>query len=526
MTSTVTTPSRPLAAGCRPRRSGPAVLSLKAPRRRSCSALASPAAEQRQSTAVPKRRPLPPSKAEEEEEVRERTTTDYSEVAAALESIYKLSPAVVEDEEEEKKAKKKKKKKQRKGTVVVRSRRMRRGRRMDLGKRVEMKQSREEGDGDGSCKHDEEERAFEEMLLREHSVSTDMGSLDWKRMKIPPVLSSAQSARLFKTMQPMQAIFQVQQSLREELQRDPTDAELAEATGLTVHQLRRRLDVGRAARNKLIKHNLRLVPYAINKYYPDMSSDERFDDLCQAGANGLITAIDRFEPKRGFRVSTYALFWIRHSIVRAMTLSNFTRFPFAMESVGNHLIAVLIVASCSNIFRSSFFFTNGNGMNHLLSFHSCMQERQEISKAREELAFELGRAPTDEEVIKRVGISQERYRDVLRMTRPTYSLHSRNRVTQEELINEVTDDEAIGVDAAGKNNTLLRLAIDDLLDSLKPKESLVIRQRFGLDGRGKRTLSEIAGNLSISREMVRKYELKALMKLKHPTRVEYLRRYM
>jgi hypothetical protein len=171
-----------------------------------------------------------------------------------------------------------------------------------------------------------------------------------------------------------------------------------------------------------MQHNLRLVPYAINKYYPDMGTDERFDDLCQAGANGLITAIDRFEPKRGFRISTYALFWIRHSIVRAMTLSSFTRFPFAMES-----------------------------------------ERQEIGKAREELAFELGRPATDEEVRRKVGISPQRYRDVLRMTRPTYSLHARNRVTQEELINEVTDDDAIGVDAGGRHNTLLRLAIDDLV---------------------------------------------------------------
>nr|CAB3460593.1 unnamed protein product [Digitaria exilis] len=488
--STVTTPHhRSLAAGRRraagPRRSGPAVLSLsKGPRRRapatSCAAVATP---EKQPTArklpPPHRPPSKPASAAAEEE-----RTDYNEVAAALESIYKLSPAVVDEEHGEgdeatKKNKNKRKGRAGRGTVIVRSRRRRRGQRMDLGKRVEMKQK--EGDAGGKR---EEEREFEEMLLREHSVSTDMGSLDWKRMKIPPVLSSAQSARLFKTMQPMKAIFEVQESLREDLQREPTDAELAEATGMSVQQLRRRLDVGRAARNKLIKHNLRLVLYAINKYYPDMANDERFDDLCQAGANGLITAIDRFEPKRGFRISTYALFWIRHSIVRAMTLSNFTRFPFAMES-----------------------------------------ERQEISKAREELAFELGRAPTDEEVIRRVGISQERYRDVLRMTKPTYSLHSRNRVTQEELINEVTDDEAIGADA-GKHNTLLRLAIDDLLDSLKPKESLVIRQRFGLDGRGKRTLSEIAGNLNISREMVRKYELKALMKLKHPTRVEYLRRYM
>uniref|UniRef100_A0A804Q3F7 RNA polymerase sigma factor sigE, chloroplastic/mitochondrial n=1 Tax=Zea mays TaxID=4577 RepID=A0A804Q3F7_MAIZE len=491
MTSTVTTPSRPLAAGSRPRRSGPAVLSLSkgggGQRRQrrlapstSCAVLASP---DKQSTA----NKLPLSSRKQEEEVEK--ATDYNEVAAALETIYKLSPAVEVEEkkrqggnEDDGGGEAKKKRKRRvagRSTVVVRSRRRRGGRRMDLGKRVEMKgaaaASREQQQGG----EEQGEREFEEMLLREHSVSTDMGSLDWKRMKIPPVLTSSQSARLFKTMQPMK------ESLREELQRDPTDAEVAEATGMTVHQLRRRLDVGRAARNKLIKHNLRLVPYALNKYYPDMGGDERFDELCQAGANGLITAIDRFEPKRGFRISTYALFWIRHSIVRAMTLSSFTRFPFAMES-----------------------------------------ERQEIGRAREELAFELGRPPTDEEVRARVGLSPQRYRDVLRMARPTYSLHARNRVTQEELIGEVTDAEAVGVDAGGKHDALLRLAIDDLLDSLKPKESLVIRQRFGLDGRGRRTLSEVAGNLSISREMVRKYELKALMKLKHPTRVEYLRRYI
>lgn len=158
-----------------------------------------------------------------------------------------------------------------------------------------------------------------------------------------------------------------------------------------------------------LQHSLRLVPYAINKYYPDMGTDERFDDLCQAGANGLITAIDRFEPKRGVRVSTYALFWIRHSVAR---------FPFATPS-----------------------------------------ERQEIGRAREE----LGRPTTDEEVRREVGISPQRYRDVLRMARPAYSLHARNRVTQEELINEVTEDEAIGVDAGGRHNSLLRLAIDDLV---------------------------------------------------------------
>ncbi|XP_047094575.1 RNA polymerase sigma factor sigE, chloroplastic/mitochondrial-like [Lolium rigidum] len=485
MTSTVTTPSRPLPAGSQRRRYRPTVLAIAGagkPRRRrapaaatSCSALAS-----KQSTAAAKL--LPPA---EVEEAAAGISTDYNEVAAALETLYQLSPTLVEDEQldQTKKATKKKRKVRKKAAakttipirkVVVKSQRPRR---MDLGKRVEMREA-------AGKEEVGEERGFEEALLREHAVSTDMGSLDWRRMKIPPVLTSAQSARLFKIVQPMKAILKVHENLQNELEREPTDVEVAEAMNMPVQRLRRCREVGRAARNKLIKHNLRLVLYAINKYYPDMTGDERFADLCQAGANGLITAIDRFDPKRGFRISTYALFWIRHSVVRAMTLSSFTRFPFAMES-----------------------------------------ERQEVNRAREELSFELGRAPTDEETMKKVGLSPARYRDVVRMTRPTYSLHSRNRVTQEELINEVTDGDAIGVDTH-KHNRLLRLAIDDLLDSLKPKESVVIRQRFGLDGRGRRTLSEIAGNLRISREMVRKYELKALMKLKHPTRVDYLRRYM
>ncbi|XP_044984750.1 RNA polymerase sigma factor sigE, chloroplastic/mitochondrial [Hordeum vulgare subsp. vulgare] len=496
MTTTVTTPtpSRPLPAGPQRRRYRPTVLAIaggsKPPRRRapaaatSCAALAAP---EKQSTATAKVAPSPapaPSAPE---------GTDYDEVAATLETLYKLSPVIVEEDGKSSKKQAATKKKRKQGrtkpaaattttptpkrTVVVRSQRRRR---MDLGKRVEM---RDQAAGKED-EHRDGERAFEEALLREHAVSTDMGSLDWRRMKIPPVLSAPQSARLFKIMQPMKAILEVQENMRSELQSEPTEAEVAEAMNMPVQRLRRLRDVGRAARNKLIKHNLRLVLYAINKYYPDMTGDERFADLCQAGANGLITAIDRFEPKRGFRISTYALFWIRHSVVRAMTLSSFTRFPFAMES-----------------------------------------ERQEINRAREELSFELGRTPTDEETMKKVGLSPARYRDVVRMTRPAYSLHSRNRVTQEELINEVTDVDAIGVDTH-KHNRLLRLAIDDLLDSLKPKESVVIRQRFGLDGRGRRTLSEIAGNLRISREMVRKYELKALMKLKHPTRVDYLRRYM
>ncbi|KAK6936720.1 RNA polymerase sigma-70 region 4 [Dillenia turbinata] len=433
---------------------------------------------------------------------------DYNEAAAKLESIYKLSPAsdVSEVEEEKGKLRRRRKRGRKSDGVeeekrnssnsslgnscnIVRNHR-RKLKRLSLDTRIAMKKNKESEviissslSGKKDAVKDENEKI--ERLVREYSVSTDLISLDWKKMRIPPVLPSSEHTWLFKLMQPLKALLQVKEGLKTRLDREPTEAELAEATNMSVVQLRRDLEVGRAARNKLIKHNLRLVLFVINKYFQEFAKGPKFPDLCQAGVKGLITAIDRFEPNRRLRLSTYSLFWIRHAIIRSMTLSSFTRVSFGLESV-----------------------------------------RVEIQRAKLELLFELHRLPTEEEIVKKVGISPERYREVMRASKPVHSLHSRHRTTQEELINGITDvDGAVGGDKR-RQPALLRLAIDDVLDSLKPKESLVIRQRYGLDGKGDRTLGEIAGNLNISREMVRKHEMKALMKLKHPARVDYLRRHI
>lgn len=82
-----------------------------------------------------------------------------------------------------------------------------------------------------------------------------------------------------------------------------------------------------------LQHNLRLVLFVINKYFQEFANGPKFQDLCQAGVKGLITAIDRFEPTRKLRLSTYSLFWIRHAIIRSLTVSNFTRVSFGLESV-------------------------------------------------------------------------------------------------------------------------------------------------------------------------------------------------
>ncbi|KAL1565523.1 hypothetical protein AAHA92_07729 [Salvia divinorum] len=409
----------------------------------------------------------------------------YNEAAAKLEYIFNQSPteAISVDEVKDRIKRRQPRSKRTEETVetekktVVRNQKKKESR-LTLEKRIALK-TKKAGEFVASSEkikhrnHDEFEKT--NRLVMDYSASSDLVSLDWKKMKIPPVLPSSEHAWLFKLMQPMKEILQVKESAQNDLGKEVTEGELASATNKSTVQMRKQLEVGRAARNKLIKHNLRLVLFVMNKYFHDFASGPRFQDLCQAGVKGLITGIDRFEPKRKFQLSTYSLFWIRHAIIRSMTLSSLTKI------------------------------------------------RADIHRTKLVLSFELQRLPTKEEIVDRVGISAERYHEVMRAAKPIFSLHAKHAVTQEELINGIKDVDGVEGDQR-RQPALLRLALDDVLDSLKPKESLVIRQRYGLDGKGDRTLGEIAGNLNISREMVRKHEMKALMKLKHPARVDYLHR--
>ncbi|KAL9256326.1 RNA polymerase sigma factor sigE, chloroplastic/mitochondrial-like protein [Drosera capensis] len=424
---------------------------------------------------------------------------DYAEAVSKLESMYKLSPsinfpdsddmdelprqghrgrrknAVIHDDVE-------------KGSVVKVVRNMdKKVKRLNLDKRIQMKKS-ENGEVISLPKMKGEVKSEDEKikeLVREYSRFTNMGSVNWKTGKMPPTLPSSEQAWLFELMQLLKVLKQAKENLRKELHREPTDYELGKAMKMTVIQLRKQMDIGIAARNKLIKHNPRLISYTMKRYFKEFAKSHYFQDLCQAGVKGLIIAIDRFDPKRNFSLSSYALFSIRHAIARQLTISNFLRIPFGLESV-----------------------------------------RSEIRKAKRELTNELNRTPTEEEIIKRAKITPERYFQVMSAFSPVRSLNRKSHlITGEELIDGIADDHD-GDSDVRKHSALHRLALDDVLDSLIPKESLVIRQRYGLDGGGDRTLGEIASNLNISREMVRKYETKALMKLKHPDRVDYLGRHI
>ncbi|KAJ9164272.1 hypothetical protein P3X46_023871 [Hevea brasiliensis] len=271
---------------------------------------------------------------------------DYNEAAAKLENLYKLSPSTDASDVDVnvligKGQRRKRKNGEGDKKAVIRTSKFvvknpaKKAKRLSLDKRIAMTKYKAEEVVTAIRKktdaEDEDEKIEE--LVRDYSASTDLVSLEWKKMKIPPVLPSTEHTWLFKLMQPMKALLQVKDRLQKKLGREPNKGELAEATNMNVEQVRKQIRVGQAARNKLIKHNLRLILFVINKYFQDFANGPRFQDLCQAGIKGLITAIDRFEPKRRFRLSTYSLFWIRHAIIRSMTLSSFTRVSFGLESV-------------------------------------------------------------------------------------------------------------------------------------------------------------------------------------------------
>eukprot|EP00249_Psilotum_nudum_P017940 c26561_g1_i1 orf=392-2086(-) len=322
-------------------------------------------------------------------------------------------------------------------------------------------------------------------LITEYGVCFCLMVGGWDNLS-RDLLSPEEENRLATIMKRTKQLQELKLRLQEDVGREPSEEEWAKAVKMDVRKLRRFITVGKAARNKFLQLNLRLVLSQACKYYK-RGMALSVPDLCQEGLKGLFLAIEKFEPKKGFRFSTYAIYWIRNSIIRAQTRSGHPlRLPFN--------VAALKIT---------------------------------IKKTTLELLLELGRAPTHEEIMQRLGLEKGRYIEVLRSGRENPSLHNIDRITGKQVFENVADPEETSTTHWNlSGETMLRLGVDDVLDSLKPKESLVLRQRFGLEGKGRRSLGEIGRNLKMSREMARKYEARGLLKLKHPTRQAYLRSFL
>ena len=365
---------------------------------------------------------------------------------------------------------------------------------MDSEKDFDINDLLEKGGADSSMSGDEELDDFAEgydfSAMDEEEFSKLMESLEKNGVGGADSADSAKYAELESEIEQMMSSEEIEKMQEGLAIDDPVRMYLKEIGQVPLLEAEREHDLAEKmmsgdenAKNMIVQANLRLVVSIAKKH---VGKGMAFLDLIQEGNLGLMKAVDKFDYSKGFKFSTYATWWIRQAITRAIAdQARTVRIPV-------HMVETI----------------------------------HKVSRVSRNLLQELGREPTPEEIAEAIGMTPEKVRDTMKYALEPVSLETPIGEEEDSHLGDFIPDEDSPAPSDAASYTLLKEQLNEVLHTLTPREEQVLKLRFGLLDGKTRTLEEVGKEFDITRERIRQIEAKALRKLRHPSRSKRLRDYL